>query len=536
MSDPQRVAVFHHSLASILRRCACSGTDRTFRQGPAGAGAGSRPAAEQPCRAQRDRGVCSSERQRLLLPRLIPIGDPELDERVGGALDRIDEREPIPMAIGPDERLLRLASIVPGEGTAERFRLAADLARTLDALLVEEIDPRRLKEAVAETNDLARHWEHSLARLQLIYENWPHLLREQGAIDLAERRNRLLHRLADQWKDKPPPGFTVAAGITTAAPAVAALVARVARMPEGSVVLPGLWLPNIFPEVEWERLARTRTARRSGASAIPFEAAPRAPRRCAQRGSGMALVRRCCIVAIARARGGERDGCAGLLTQMGALAALRARLSGIRLAELPDPASEAQAIALALREALETPGKTAALVTPDRQLAGRAPACSRVGASTLTIAPASRFPRLLPEPCCWALPALRRKNSRRCRCSPCSSIRWSAAKGTTGLPGWMQSVNWTSSSVDRDRPRPWPDWMESSPRFANGSASGRAWKGSMHCCAIRSRLRDLRRGSRARRNRSPATGVGGAGWQDGGGTACRTRGLRSGGNADGRGR
>jgi ATP-dependent helicase/nuclease subunit B len=47
------------------------------------------------------------------------------------------------------------------------------------------------------------------------------------------------------------------------------------------------------------------------------------------------------------------------------------RLSGIRLAELSDPAAEAQAIALALREAMETPGKTAALVTPDRQLAGR---------------------------------------------------------------------------------------------------------------------------------------------------------------------
>jgi ATP-dependent helicase/nuclease subunit B len=47
------------------------------------------------------------------------------------------------------------------------------------------------------------------------------------------------------------------------------------------------------------------------------------------------------------------------------------RLSGIRLAELPGPAAEAQAIALALREALEVPGKTAALVTPDRQVAAR---------------------------------------------------------------------------------------------------------------------------------------------------------------------
>src|SRR4051795_7351661 len=37
----------------------------------------------------------------LLLPRLIPVGDPELDERIGGALDRINEGEPLPPAIEP---------------------------------------------------------------------------------------------------------------------------------------------------------------------------------------------------------------------------------------------------------------------------------------------------------------------------------------------------------------------------------------------------------------------------------------------------
>src|SRR5580765_6672012 len=31
----------------------------------------------------------------LLLPRLIPIGDPELDERIGGALDPADGEEPV---------------------------------------------------------------------------------------------------------------------------------------------------------------------------------------------------------------------------------------------------------------------------------------------------------------------------------------------------------------------------------------------------------------------------------------------------------
>ena len=56
----------------------------------------------------------------LLLPRLIPVGDPELDERIGGALDRIDDGEPVPPAIDPTERLLRLAAIVRGRGHARR--------------------------------------------------------------------------------------------------------------------------------------------------------------------------------------------------------------------------------------------------------------------------------------------------------------------------------------------------------------------------------------------------------------------------------
>src|SRR5438552_13535029 len=58
----------------------------------------------------------------LLLPRLIPIGDPELDERIGGALEPIDDDAAIPPAIDPNERLLKLAEIVRGEGTAESLR------------------------------------------------------------------------------------------------------------------------------------------------------------------------------------------------------------------------------------------------------------------------------------------------------------------------------------------------------------------------------------------------------------------------------
>ena len=307
----------------------------------------------------------------LLLPRLVPVGDPELDERIGGALEPIEE-EPVPPAIDPTERLLWLASIVRGEGTAESLRLAEDLARTLDTLLVERIEPQKLKSAVAETSDLAQHWEKSLQKLQLIYDAWPHLLAEVGAIDLAERRNLLLQRLADRWKDGPPPGFTVVAGITTGAPAVAALVARVARMPEGMVVLPGLWLPNLFAEEEWDALGPDQNGR--GEATHPqYHLKLLLDRLGVARGevqtwrwSGVAAS------SAARARAVANAMAAPDFSQKWeTLRPAERRLSGIKVAELPDPAAEAQAIALALREALETPGKTAALVTPDRQLAGR---------------------------------------------------------------------------------------------------------------------------------------------------------------------
>src|SRR5919106_247172 len=47
----------------------------------------------------------------LLLPRLIPIGDPELDERVGGALDPADLAAPVPPALEPLERIAMLAGL-----------------------------------------------------------------------------------------------------------------------------------------------------------------------------------------------------------------------------------------------------------------------------------------------------------------------------------------------------------------------------------------------------------------------------------------
>ena len=310
----------------------------------------------------------------LLLPRLVPIGDPELEERIGGMLDPIDEDLAIPRAVEPLERLLALAEIVRPEAgsSSEALRLARDLARTLDALLIEEADSRRLAEAVAEAPDLAGHWQVSLDRVRAIVELWPRKLSQLGAIDLADRRNRLLRRLADRWAERPPGGFTIAAGITTSAPAVAALLHRIARMPEGAVVLPALSLENAMPDAEWDALGPDD--RNRGEQTHPqYHLKVLLDRIGVARGevqpwpvSGRAASPAVRARAVANAMTA-----ADFSDKWSGLKPAERRLSGVRAAEFADAAAEAQGIALVLREALETAGRTAALVTPDRQLARR---------------------------------------------------------------------------------------------------------------------------------------------------------------------
>src|SRR3954452_23252379 len=135
MSDPKRVAVYsipsHRSFADAL----AAGLIARFGKDPLGLARGRILLPNnRAVRAVTDAFVRASG-SGLLLPRLIPVGDPEIDERASGALEAL-ESQLAPPAIDPMERLLTLASLLRGEGSAEGLRLAADLARTLDTLLV----------------------------------------------------------------------------------------------------------------------------------------------------------------------------------------------------------------------------------------------------------------------------------------------------------------------------------------------------------------------------------------------------------------
>jgi ATP-dependent helicase/nuclease subunit B len=333
----------------------------------------------------------------LLLPRLVPLGDPDLGEAVGAALDTADEDDPPPPAVAPYARRMILARLVGEERAhagqpvpaAEAVRLAGDLAHTLDQLLVEEVPPTRLAELDLGP-ELTEHWHRALSTFRIVLDRWPDELARLGRIDAADRRARLLGRLETRWRLAPPPGFVCAAGITDAAPAVARLLRCVSEMAEGQVVFAGLDLD--MAEEEWEALGPHPADPVTGHVPRSVETHPQFHLK--QMLDRMGVARgevRAWRGGAAAVSGPDSDPARGraianalapaeFTGRWTNLAAADRRLSGVRAIELPTPADEAQAIALTLRQALEETGRTAALVTPDRALARRvAVHCRRWG-------------------------------------------------------------------------------------------------------------------------------------------------------------
>ncbi len=340
----------------------------------------------------------------LLMPRLAVIGDADLDESVALALDAIDD-DPLPPAIDPLRRRLLLAELIErhtpaGEEAilgAAAFQLADGLARVIDQLHYEEVSVAALVDL--DLGAFAGHWQASLGRLRLLVDHWPEVLAGTGSIDRAERRNRLLDRVTAGWRAAPPARFVVAAGITTAAPAIARLMRTVADMARGSVVLPGL--DQVMAPQEWEALGPTRPDPDNAAR--PLETHPQYHLKL--------LIDR---MGVSRDEVVEWEGVsefdgpaartpflsllfapADYTAQWQAAGDLSAATTGISGAVFAADGQEAQGIALLMREAIETPGRTAALVTPDRGLAERvAAALARWGISVDDSAgqPLSRTP------------------------------------------------------------------------------------------------------------------------------------------------
>ncbi|WP_338664243.1 double-strand break repair protein AddB [Pararoseomonas sp. SCSIO 73927] len=324
-------------------------------------------------RSLRESFLRASGKPALLLPRLRALAGLSTEDAEELSLPALMDQPP---AVDPARRLAVLTGMVMrlpphfgGPGSPDQaWRLALELATLLDEMALEGCDPAGIPDLV--TGDLAQHWEITHKFLGGVIGAWNEWLEEQGLSDIGVRRVASLRAQAAAWRDNPPKDPIIAAGIGIGGtiPAAVELLRQVARMPNGAVVLHGageemeaeLW--EALREAHSHPLNGTaRLLRGMDATAADLRPWPGCARDAPAPNEARAAL-------LARALRPEQ---AIACWQDREPERWRPALTGLDQIIAPDEAGEAAAIALLLREALETPGARAALVTPDRDLARR---------------------------------------------------------------------------------------------------------------------------------------------------------------------
>ena len=261
-----------------------------------------------------------------ILPRIVAIGDIDEDEIAfaeAATGDFAAEALALPPALGGLERRLLLTQLISKWATPPQVRgaggnplvaqtpaaacaLADDLARLIDDMTMRGVPWERLDELVPDALD--QYWQLTLKFLQIAREAWPAMLRRAQLIEPAKRRDALIKAEAARLARKTD-GPVIAAGSTGSIPATAELIATIAHLPHGAVVLPGL--DTDLDEQSWRLIAgATRAKACAGArpSAIRHAGAARAHRHRARGGriSGRAARPRAAGLGGAAAGRGDR--------------------------------------------------------------------------------------------------------------------------------------------------------------------------------------------------------------------------------------
>ena len=339
----------------------------------------------------------------LLLPRIAPLGAFEPDE-TATLFDPEGEELPraaVPPAVGALTRRHALATLTHAWGKALRgairqadadgrlivdpaepalvaatpaqaYALAGDLAALIDDMIIEGAPWTRLETLAPDLYD--PYWRITLDFLKIAFAHWPDWLAERGLIDRAKRIALLIE---DEIKalEVSRRGPTIIAGSTGANRATARLIAAIARAPQGAVVLPDLDLN--LDDRSWAMIGSSEDAslglaghpqallhRLIGAIGVKREdvttlGAPTP-----------ALEARSAFLSEALRPAESTD----LWRERGwtlSPLALAAAFHGVTIMVADNETEEGLALAIAMRETVETPGKTAALVTPDPSIARR---------------------------------------------------------------------------------------------------------------------------------------------------------------------
>jgi len=354
------------------------------------------------CRSLQEAFLARCRGRALLLPRISPIAEGEEDlsllsglagqfgagadiEDTAAAVTTLERRLVLTQLVmkwseasrgghGDDDAGM-LPPIAPTQTPAQAAHLALGLATLMDEVETEGASFAALASLV--DAKYSEHWQLTLDFLQIVTSWWPAYLKERGLASPMARRDALIRAEARRLAVSPPHGPVIVAGVTGSVPATAALMAVVARLPQGAIVLPGLDLT--LDAAGWEAIAPAKRDLPQHPEHPQYglkmlldtlgvargevrQLQPQAPTN--------PLLPRTALIAEAMRPAGATAHWRHYIAaaDRGALAQA---LAGLTYLETPTAQDEAETIALIMREVAEHPARSAALVSPDRLLARR---------------------------------------------------------------------------------------------------------------------------------------------------------------------
>ncbi len=303
-----------------------------------------------------------------ILPQIVPIAEIDDEELFFNQFDIQDTTIALEHIISKEERLFLFSRLImskPAEfglkhiSLAQAVSLAIDLGNLIDTASNLGLSFDKLEELVPE--QYATHWQETLRLLKIITEYWPQILKERNAVDASEYRKQILFKQAEIWQTENTTKNIVVAGITASFPAIVNMLQTIQRLPNGEIYFAGIdrfaddeyWkcIDESHPQFELKELLELLQISRKQINDI-------VPPLNEERERLISEIMRPATVS---------DKWQSLCTHL----EFQDTIHSIRFINCYTQRDEGLAIALKIRQVLEIPEKTVALVTYDRNLARR---------------------------------------------------------------------------------------------------------------------------------------------------------------------
>lgn len=192
------------------------------------------------CKYLQDSFIKNSKKNAMFLPKLISLGDIDLNDLEDCDLD-------LPKTVHPLIRCGLITKLILANEKNKKFekvnistiyQLSASLLDLIDEINVEGVSFSSIDRLVPK--ELSDHWQVVFRFLKIVDKYWPKILEERGFIEKKYKQKLIIDNIIKNWSIIPPKGYILIAGSTGSIKSTSILSKMISSLPNGRVVLQGL--------------------------------------------------------------------------------------------------------------------------------------------------------------------------------------------------------------------------------------------------------------------------------------------------------